>query len=679
MKEILGKRIFKNTIIFFIYIYLTELIIRLNTQSKFFTWASFRIAISSLIFSLLISLIISSRSKLWRNILVTIISFGIMIFSWVQINLYFYLGFFMGMGNTEQGTKVIDYIKEYLSASKFTTYLLPFLFIIFGLYYWYVEKKLKIRKLNKTCVFNFKPESKKNIIFGYLGTVVLILILCPTYYATLKLDFMQNKLQSTSNESLFIYPENSNLSVSQFGIITYGITDTINVIFKLDKIDPYEYEYTYNDHKTPASDFVRSINDEAWKTLIENETNSTYNKLNNYFINRNITPKNEYTGIFEGKNLIVILMESIGEMAVHPELFPNIYKLYSEGITFKNNYSPRNSCSTGNNEMASMTSLYPINNTCTANTYKKNTYFQAIFNQFNNLGYTTSSYHNYAEFYYSRRIIHPNMGSMIYRNVSDLKIKWSALYEEWPSDVDLIETATPYFINEDNFMAYLSTVTTHQPYSVSSTYGDKHLQKFADYNYSLSLKRYLSKLMELDAALGLLIEKLTSANKLDDTVIVLFGDHYPYGLSTNHINEFLDYDVKVNNEVDRTPLIIYNSTQEPKVIDKYTAVIDVLPTILNMFNVNYDPRLYLGNDVFSEYKDLVVFADGSWQDKVGFYRSTSSKFIPNNDQNLTYTDEELIAINNEINLMQKMSALAIKNNYFNYLEKGLEKYKIIEE
>ena len=272
------------------------------------------------------------------------------------------------------------------------------------------------------------------------------------YYSTLKLDFMQNELQSISNVDLFIYPENSNLSVSQFGVITYGITDIFSGIFKLDKAATYEYEYKYNDHNTPVNDFTRHINDDAWKNLIENEASITYNNLNNYFINHEITPKNEYTGIFGDKNLIVILMESIGEIAIHPELFPNIYKLYSEGITFKNNYSPRNSCSTGNNEMASMTSLYTINNTCTANTYKKNTYFQSIFNHFNSLGYATSSYHNYAEFYYSRRIIHPNMGSTTYRNAADLKIKWSALYEEWPSDVDLIETATPYFINEDKFM-----------------------------------------------------------------------------------------------------------------------------------------------------------------------------------------------------------------------------------
>src|SRR5574344_2670090 len=140
-------------------------------------------------------------------------------------------------------------------------------------------------------------------------------------------------------------------------------------------------------------------------------------------------------------------MESTNDIAINEEEYPNIYKLYSEGIHFNNNYSPRNNCSTGNNEMTVMTSLFTINNTCTANTYKKKTYFESIFNLFNNAGYQTSSYHDYAEYYYDRKTIHPNMGSMHYYNVVDLGIRWTSEYKEWPSDVDLLTTATPYFIN----------------------------------------------------------------------------------------------------------------------------------------------------------------------------------------------------------------------------------------
>lgn len=77
---------------------------------------------------------------------------------------------------------------------------------------------------------------------------------------------------------------------------------------------------------------------------------------------------------------------------------------------------------------------------------------------------------------------------MAYRNVTELKIPWSSVYEEWPSDTELVEKATPYFINEEHFMAYLTTVTPHQPYTVSSEMGNKHLEEFSGYDYSINTK-----------------------------------------------------------------------------------------------------------------------------------------------------------------------------------------------
>ncbi|MFA6777887.1 MAG: sulfatase-like hydrolase/transferase [Bacilli bacterium] len=680
MKEKLEKPIFKNTIIFFVYIFIIEMITKYNINNHFFSYSTLRITLSSLIFAIIISLILNLGSELFKKIFASIISLALIIYAWVEINLYFYLGFFMGLGNAEQGTKVIDYIKEYITASKLETYLVIIPFILLLLYYWYLKPKLISKKLEKTHIFYFKPQSKKRNVLVYIWIVLFIILLSIGYYSSLKVEFMQNKMQTTKNIELFIYPENSNLAVSQLGIFTYGLSDLISIIFNTNNYDFYEYELTSAKHHTQVTDYSRIIDDTLWQKIIEKETNNTYKNLNNYFITQEVTPKNNYTGIFEGKNLIFILMESVGEIAINETFFPNIYKLYNEGISFTNNYSPRNSCATGNNELTSMTSLYTINNTCTANTYMYNNYFQSIFNMFNNIGYQTSSYHDYPEFYYSRKVIHEKLGSSAYYNATDLGIKWSALYEEWPSDVELIEKSLPYFIDENHFMVYMTTVTSHQPYSVSSEYGDKYLSELEEYDYSRPLKRYISKVMELDKAIGVLLDSLKIAGKLDDTVIVLTGDHYPYGLSNYYINQIMGYDVKVNNEVDRTPLIIYNHSQEPKKIDKYTSIIDILPTIFNLFNLDYDPRLYFGNDIFSDYQDRVVFADGSWQDSIGFYNAPKAKFTSTSgDETLAYSDEELIEINYEIITKKKISAQAIRNYYFSYLELALEKEIEIEK
>lgn len=672
MKEKLGKRIFKNSCLFFLLIYSFELLVKLNVGNKFFDWSTVRIAISSIIISIILGIIVSLFKDKISKIISTVFATLLMVYTWAEINLYTYMGFFMGIGNAEQGTKITNYIKDYIGASKFISYLVIIPFILFIIYIWWIKKVLKRRKLEKTVFFKFEKENIKKRILTVISIILIIGSSSFLYYETLKIKFMQNKIQSVKNTDLIKMSDNSNLSVSQFGLFVYGLSDLTVQVFNIESPDIINYESS-TDNNSNDVNLTRKIDDTAWQDIITKETDTTYNKLNNYFINREITEKNDHSGIFAGKNLIVVLMESVDMIAINEKEFPTLYKMYNEGISFTNNYTPRNNCSTGNNEMTVMTSLFTINNTCTANSYKNNKYYEAIFNMFDNAGYNTSSYHDYAEVYYARRTIHPNMGSMAYYNVNDLGIKWNSEYKEWPSDVDLVETATPHFINEEHFMAFMTSVTTHQPYTVSSEMGDKHLDELSEYDYSTPVKRYMSKMKELDQAMANLLQKLSDAGKLEDTVIALFCDHYPYGLTTSQINSVLDYDVTVDNEVDRTPMMIYNAGTTSEKITKYTSIIDLLPTLFNMFDLDYDPRLYLGHDVYSNYEDRTVFADGSWQDAKGYYSSTSGTFTPKDAAN-TYTDEELVSINNEITTRQKMSALAIKNNYFNYLNNKFIKY-----
>lgn len=668
LREIVFNKLIRNTLVLFLFLFSIEYIVRILTYIDN-SWAILRIILSSFIISIIISTINFYFNKIVRKIIYILFASIITIYTFIEVGLYNYIGFYMGIGNSEQGTKTLSYISDFIKSIKPSYYIIFIPLVLYIIYIILIDKKL----LKYESIKDSKKIGIKKII-PILSSLIIVFSLSYLYYCTLVIPFMQNDLQIIKNKSLFRYPENSNLSVSQFGVLVFGITDINSYIFNYSE---EEIVISNNTSKEEIpTDYKRYIDDSSWIKLIENENNSTFNKLNNYFINRTITEKNDYTGVFKNKNLIVILLESVNEIAINEEYFPTIYKIYNSGISFRNNYSPRNNCSTGNNEMTVMTSLYSINNTCTANRYKNNSYFEAIFNIFNNMGYNTSSYHSYTDQYYSRHIIHPNMGSMKFYGVNDLKMEYDEKYEEWPSDLDFFKTAMPYFINEDRFMAFLTTVTTHQTYNVPSTLGDKYLSKFDGTNYSTTTKRYLSKMTELDKALEYMLDELENKGLLEDTVIALFADHYPYGLTTSQINSVLDYDVTIRQEVDRTPMVIYNSTIEPLQITKYSSIIDLLPTLLNLFDADYDPRLYLGNDIFSDATGRAVFSDGSWQDEVGFYKSTSGKFIETNSENKTYSNEEIVDINEEINLKQKMSALAIKNNYFNYLYKGLKKYKM---
>ncbi len=671
IKRIFQNKLIKNYIIIIISLMMIEIIFRVISSLPLGDWAVLRIFIGINIMALFISSILYFCKKIIERILMLLVVFIFSFYSLVQIGFNNYLGLYISFGNSSQAGAVKDYLFDYINSFETNYYLLLLPFILVILYYIFIDKKtIKER-------YTLNVENKgivKKIVF-----ITTLIILCGLYYGTLSVPFMQNKLQVRTNKSLFNYPSLTNVVVNQFGINAYLIIDVKSLFVSYEQSEIEGNTYTNKEKEKEITNYTRSIDDTAWNEVILNEKNNNYKKLNNYYINKEITPKNDYTGYFEGKNLIVILMESVNDILLNETYFPTFHKLYSEGWYWKNNYSPRNSCSTGNNELTGMVSLFSINSSCTANKYRRNKYFESVFNLFNNAGYTTTSYHNYISAYYYRNTIHTNMGSSKFYDTVALGIPYNPVYEEWPSDVALVEKSFDKYINQDKFMVWMTTVSSHQPYSVPSEMGDKHLELFKDTNYSKPLRRYMSKLKELDLGLELLLRKLEEAGKLNDTVIILYSDHYPYGLNDKVLKEYdFGYDFKLNNERDRTPFVIYNPSLESKTFEEYTSMINILPTVANLFNLNYDPRYYAGTDLLSDdYENITIFADGSWKSPIAYYNARTGKITYYSDK--THTNEEIIKINESINTRISMSNLSITTNYFNYLEGALNKYKKVEE
>ena len=220
-------------------------------------------------------------------------------------------------------------------------------------------------------------------------------------------------------------------------------------------------------------------------------------------------------------------------------------------------------------------------------------------------------------------------------------------------------------------MTWLTTVSSHQPYSVDSIQGDKYYNMTKDTGYPSDVRRYMSKLKILDDGLGVLLKGLEDRGILDDTVIVLYGDHYPYGISKEHLNEVLEYDTEEDMNAEQVPFVIYNSTVEAKKFDQYTFYLNILPTLANLFDLDYDPRYYLGTDLFSnDAESLTVFADGSWKNEIGYYNAKKNKMKYYTDK--TYTTGELNDINNEISTKVNISSTVIKENYFEHLKGKLD-------
>ena len=672
MKKLLNNNLIKNFLIILVFTFLLEITFRIICGAQVFDVSLIRIFLGLAFLALVISFILSWTNKTCSKVLIIITAFVFSIYAFLQLGFNNFIGVYMSFNTSSQLGAVTSYIREFFLSflGKFYFIFIPFILLI--LYYVFLDKYTE-RKLDKK--FMLKSRIKYEPGIRTISTVLALFMIGFVYNETLTVSFMQNDLQTVSNEELFQYPSVPSLVINEFGVLGFGLLDIKSLY-----VDPPEsYIFDATDDNI-SYDTNRTFDDTLWEKLISEESDTTLNNINNYLINNTITDYNEYSGMFAGKNLIVIMMESVNEIFINPELYPNFYKMYSEGISFSNNYSPRNSCATGNNEFSAMTGLYSIQNNCTANVYRNNTYSTAIFNLFNNAGYRTSSMHDYTEAYYYRGTIHTNMGSGAYYGVQDLGIPYYNEYKNWASDEDFMNVAMDITLSEDSdepFMLWLTTVSSHQPYNQSSVEGDKYLSITEGTDYPLDLRRYMSKLKTLDNALGILLEKLEAAGELDDTVIVMFGDHYPYGLKDTTINQVLDYDLD-DYERERTPLVIYNSEITAEVVDKYTSYVNLTPTIANLFGIDYDPRLYMGSDVFDEnYWNLVVFADGSWKNDSVYYNAATSEVTYYTDEQMSI--EEIRNINQIITAKMQMSSLIIQNNYYEYLSNALETLKVEQE
>lgn len=674
MKNLLKNNLIKNYMILVVFFSLLEISFRLISGISLNNIALLRIFIGVNFVSVLLSFILSWFNKLISKILVLLVSFALSAYTFFQIGFNNFIGVYASVNTKSQLGAVKDYIIDFFASFKATYYLAFIPFILLIIYYLFLDK-LTEKKIDK------RFPLKTNIMFEPgIRTITSILVLTFTgflYYTSLDASFMQNKLQTISNKELFAYPSIASTTINQFGVLGFGFLDIKSTMVEApSKVIYTAFENNGKDNSNTES--KREIDDTILDEIIKNEKNTTLNNINNYIKNKDITDYNSHTGMFEGKNVIVIMMESTNDIIINKDLYPNFYKLYSEGISFKNNYSPRNSCATGNNEFSGMTGLYTIQNNCTANVFSNNTYFTSIFNIFKNAGYRATSMHDYTEQYYVRNIIHKNLGSEAYYNANDLNIKYYNEYKNWASDEDFMNAAMDITLNDTSdkpFMLWLTTVSGHQPYKVSSVEGDKYLSINEGTDYSMELRRYMSKLKTFDNGLGILLDKLKASGKLDDTVIVMYGDHYPYGLKNKDISSVLTYDLD-DYEVERVPMVIYNSTIKSEVVEKYSSYINLTPTLANLFNLDYDPRYYMGTDVFSDdYLNMVAFADGSWKNADVYYNASSGsvKYYTSNE----YTTDELIRINNIVTNRMQISESIIRNNYFNYLDNKIKSYNYV--
>ena len=664
MKKILNNSYLKIFLILTFSLFTEEIIFRIIGDSHVFTFGSLRIFVEVVIISSLLSFLINlCKHSIAKKILMGIVILAGAFYTCFQLGFNSFIGVFASLNASSQLDEVKDYIKDFFASFRPEYFLtvIPFVLYIIGLII-FRKKKLERSKVWKTAVATFAIE-----------------VICISLYAaSILAPGLQNKLQLISNKELFVTASNPSITIDQYGTFGFLFLDLKAYLFPVE-MDNTVVDEVIDRSNEEITDNSRVIDDTFWKQVIEEEDNQALKEIDTYLINQEITEKNDMTGVFKDKNVIFILGESVNDiMYEYPEYYPNFAKILEHSYFYENNYSPRNSCATLNNEFSGMTSLYSIVNTCTASTYKENVYPYSIFNIFNNAGYVTFSAHDYTEAYYPRPTIHKNMGSGEYYNVQKLGISYSNEYRNWANDDEFFESVLKIIdkkvTGDEHFMTWLTTVSSHQPYSQESIQGDRYYSMTNGTGFPSDVRRYMSKLKIVDNALGLLLDGLEERGILNDTVIVFYGDHYPYGISKDNLNKVLSYDTKDDMNAEQVPFFIYNPSIEGVKKQEYTTYVNVLPTLANMFGLEYDPRYYVGEDLFSkDYQSIVVFADGSWKNEIAYYNASKNDIKYYTDKE--YTSDEIAEINKKVQAKINYSNKIVKNDYFNDLNNKLTSKK----
>ena len=376
------------------------------------------------------------------------------------------------------------------------------------------------------------------------------------------------------------------------------------------------------------------------------------------------TRKNSYTGLLQDYNLITICAESFCPWFISEELTPTLYKLSHTGIIFDNYYGTFQSVTT-NGEYTMCMGLYPdMSRTKTDSSFNvagTNYLPFCLGNALKDKGYQTWGYHDYIGDFYNWNITHANMGYTFKAADSGLDMKI-----DWPSsDLEMMEASVDdYLSSKEPFHAYYMTFSGHYQYNWDNAMSDKNRDAVRDLPYSEPVKAYIACNLELENALTYLMERLEQAGVANKTCIVLTNDHYPYGLTEEEYNELAGQTLDTTFEKYRNSFICYvPGLSENIVVDEYCSTADILPTLLNLFGVDYDSRLLAGADVLSNGIHMAILSDKSFLTKAFRYDAGTETVIPA-DESITVSDEQLEAYRLYVDNKFQMSSNIVNSDYY---------------
>ena len=482
--------------------------------------------------------------------------------------------------------------------------------------------------------------------------------------------FLQNRTQTLHAKFTNEYSYDS--AVRQFGLLTAAELDIIHIadpaqtereiVFSEPQNTPVPAEETKEpvqeipvqtetapvEPEQPAAEaepepveYGYNVLDIDFETLIAETYDQTLANSYAYVSSLQPSRQNEYTGLFAGKNLILITAESFTAEVIDPVRTPTLYRLANKGIVFEDFYQPAWGGSTTTGEFSFLTGVIPTMTSAIQRTITHHNYF-TLGNQLQRQGYFSRAYHNGDLTYYNRHLTHKNLGYSEY--IAKGNGMENGIKQLWPaSDLEMVQFTLSDYIENQPFSAYYMSISGHCNYRF-----DENVNSMAVKNQSVvegmegseKVLAYLAANQELENALSYLVGELEKAGIADNTVIAVCADHYPYGLEQSmawgngrdYLCELYGCDEINNLTRDHNAAIIWSGCLEnrtdPIVVSTPTYSLDLVPTLSNLFGLPYDSRLLIGRDVLSEQEPLVLWMDYSWLTDKGYYNNANGMFTP---------------------------------------------------
>lgn len=573
-----------------------ELVFKLRVLTLNSEMAVGRILLFTISYSILILFLLKFFSEVTaKRLTYTII--GVMTFLYINQELYsiFYKGLFLSLNTSKDVGLGLSFLNKYFKSLAFgqLLYLLPVV-VLFGLRkYRFISFKISYKNLRAPLYFL--------IGFSFIFFTALQTISEEDPHP--ELDF------SYSEMDLYTYMYDPQAGIKKFGLLTYTQRD----FFSLFRTDPLS---------------------EDQHTVL----------LDNYFSEQPEHYDNAYSDIFEDKNFIMITAESLDTFAINETLTPNLYNLMENYSYFENYYSPLYYRSTADTEFQVQTGFYPDKNvTLSMEYYLENEFPNTLPKLFETKGYETFSFHNYTDYFYPRARFHEEtLGYNQYFGAVDMGMfdaepTGIVNNHEWQSDLEMMEFALPHFINESKFFVNFLTVSGHLNYTENHDVGINHEAEVLQYEIDNGIDLpdelfwYLAANIELDNAIGYLMDELEAANKLEDTVIIIFSDHYAYGIDDNTIWGYDTIKEPFNeSDLHNVPFILVNNDPSITIFDtnktNYMASVDILPTVSNLFGLPINYKHVFGVDALASENNIVRLPDLSFISKDFSYDSISEVY-----------------------------------------------------